>query len=598
MLEKWFEQGKENCGKQGRKLLKRAGCFPAGAWIAALVLLLVAMRFCWASVQRPAHLAETAAECGSFGALYGQPMPDRTGSRLAYAQSSERGVGIFLYDSTTRKSQLVHEYNGPTRIHSLLPWWRFLMPWSPDDASFAYTGDLATTTAVYYAQSGNVEEVSCSNSAAFSGNGLSTTWLTKDSYVYLSDPLEFHLMQKQENGRWEDTTRPVSPELMDTKTTIIATSSNTVVWLHGNSLWTMDVSASNTPVLLFEPAKANNPLLSEIRRISYSAETGQFLLTGNGSQGTGLWRLIALHPDMGGGQWINGGKGYSYGVQYGRHRSLVVQAEPSAEPVSLFSLGMEDDSDYTTSGDGKRLFIEGVVRNEFKPSIWQYDLDSATLQCVVPAMDWHFARKVIQRTEYLDLPSGRKSFTLFVPPDFDRHQHKCYPLVIASPYFADHCENFANCGIICALVDRSLTDDPSVWENDVLAVSKHLAGNAYVDSKRVYLTAACAEVSLLSHFQSLGSGRWDGLLLLGTYQSLDTQALVSKGTAPRIYINTGLFDGDPESINRNFKEYQLKADRAGVMVDSFVTADAAHIFISNHARLERIKTETDFIFNE
>jgi hypothetical protein len=601
MLEKWFNAGQKTCGKQSRKVLQWAGFVPTGIWIVILAFLLVGARPVWGFFYRPAHLDDITYECGSFGAFYGLPMSDRTGTHIAYAQGTQKGIGIFLYNGVTRESQLLYAYSE----EKLQRWrFRFLLPWTPDDTSFAFTCDPEDKIAIYRPDSGKVSEISCPSEISAQ---LETwaSWLTDDSLVYLGKQLECHLIKKQEDGHWEDTTRFISPEIMKPNTAIMAISSNRIAWREDTTIWMLDLGSSNAPLKLFEAA-ATNPALTEVKGIAYSADTGQFLINCRGKKGESLWQLNSSQPSIDnlsliksassiiGGRWINGGKGYAYMSQNGKNKVLVVQSDLSAQPVTLFSAG--NVTGFTTSGDGKRLFIQGVTSNEFRPAIWQYELDSATLQCVVPSLDhpWHYAKSVAPRKITIALPSGKNSFEIYLPPDFDRHKHQHYPLVFASPYFLAFREAAPNCGVICAYVERrdNSADAVADWEKDILAVSKYLANNPYVDSKRIFLSAVSAETASLNGMSTLGSGQWRGLLLLSPTILPDPKTLVSGSHPPKVFISAGSLDGTEARI----RQYQVEAGKIGVKVDVFIKADASHYCISRSAMFDRLQTMMDFIF--
>src|SRR6202034_4556204 len=110
MLEKYFESGRKRGSAWAGKILRSAAFVSARVWIIVLVLLVVSARPVLTLSQRPAHLSETAAECGSGGSFWGLPTVNHAGNRIAYAQATEAGLGIFLNDLMTGKSQMISEF--------------------------------------------------------------------------------------------------------------------------------------------------------------------------------------------------------------------------------------------------------------------------------------------------------------------------------------------------------------------------------------------------------------------------------------------------------------------------------------------------------
>jgi hypothetical protein len=205
------------------------------------------------SCQRPAHVSQTAAECGSTGSFWGLPAVNHAGTRIAYAQATENGLGIFMNDVATGNSQLISEFMESNTVPSIGEFG--VLAWSPDDASFAYTRNL-------HIYGGDVSEWSQEIVVCDARTGAETvavsfpgrakwptadsffTWLSADAFAYVNSDQELHLAQNQ-GGRWVDTLRFAPPPATnDPAPFITATASNGIVWLQGNILWTL---ASGTP---------------------------------------------------------------------------------------------------------------------------------------------------------------------------------------------------------------------------------------------------------------------------------------------------------------------------------------------------------------
>jgi hypothetical protein len=83
-----------------------ARAVPVGIWIVLAVTAVVGSRWGWVVSRRPHHAKEIVSEWSSVGyfMLKGGPQPDSTGSRVAYAQTTEKGAGVFICDAVTGPS--------------------------------------------------------------------------------------------------------------------------------------------------------------------------------------------------------------------------------------------------------------------------------------------------------------------------------------------------------------------------------------------------------------------------------------------------------------------------------------------------------------
>ena len=123
--------------KQQRQLLERFETVPAGLWIVALAIALVAGRYGWIYANRPAHGREIAAAFGSVGVFYGAPQLDSAGKRLTFAETGDKGYAVFLADASTGHKTPVYEElaTGAMLDQNDLHVW----PWAPDDSAFIYS---------------------------------------------------------------------------------------------------------------------------------------------------------------------------------------------------------------------------------------------------------------------------------------------------------------------------------------------------------------------------------------------------------------------------------------------------------------------------
>jgi hypothetical protein len=630
MIEKYFGAGRKAGVKWGGKTLRGLAFIPAGIWIIILVILLIGARPVWTLIQRPAHLQEIAAECGSgLISFWGLPTANRAGTKIAYAQTTENGLGIFLNDLNTGASQLVHEYKEP----GVLPGMELftMLPWSPDDAWFGYTYNLhglklepdQTQEIVICDAKTGAETIACSfpDHLHYPTPDSFFSWLSPHSFVYVNHQNELHLAQRRTDGAWRDMVRLQTSQLGDTPVSFIMDlPGNNVVWLQGNAFWRLDVSSSNAPVKFFD-LSTNIPELKKVTQVSYSRETGRYLLNCLGSNNAAtLWQLTPagsssenlsqIQPENAawGGKWIKRGDGWAYVSQSEPgHDTLVIQTnfsiasttrtEFSVDLSSYYSQGFKVS--FTPAASGKRLFIPGIFNNEIVPSIWEYDLDSLSLRPVVPAPRYPLLHARDDRLLRLTmtLPSGHTTgYEIQFPPDFDRHQKRRYPVIIANQYMDAYARTFADCGIIYVTVGSGVHEigpEEEQWESDVWEFYKYLAGTPYVDTRRIFLGAACAETGRISKFLSAHPSPWKGIVLLDEIKLPDLNIFAFCGHPPKILLSAGSQNGQSALLY----DYQTEACKVGINVELSILGGTGHPYISQRSIRERLESVMNFIYD-
>jgi hypothetical protein len=631
MIEKYFEAGRIAGVIWGGKLLRRMAFIPAQIWIIILVILLVGARPVWTFLQRPAHLNEIAAECGSsLVSFWGLPTANRTGTKIAYAQTTENGLGIFLNDLATGKSRLIHEFKEP----GVLPGMELftMLPWSPDDAWFGYTYNLhglkleqdqVQEIVICDAKTGaEIMVGSFPDRLRYPTPDSFFSWLSPDSFVYVNYQQELHLVQRRVDGTWKDAVRLGSSQMGEAPVSfIIASSGDKVVWLQGNALWQWDVSSSHAPEKFFD-LSTNIPELDKISHVSYSPQTGRFLLNCLSSNnvatcwqltptGSSSENLSQIQPDRAtwGGKWIKQGDGWAYVSQSEPGQdTLVIQTNFSSTTTTLTKFSVDLSSYYsqdfsvsfTPAANGQRLFIPGIFNDEIVPSIWEYDLDSSLLRPVVlvPKCPLLRARDNNLLRQTMTLPSGHTTgYQIQFPPDFDRHQKRRYPVMIANQYMDAYASAFADCGVIYVTVGSGAHEtgpEEEQWESDVWEFSKYLAGTSYVDTKRIFLGAACAETGGLSKFLLTHQSPCKGIILMDIIQPPDLNVLARWRHPPKILLSAGSQNNQPLGLLSN---YQAEACKLGINVEISLLAGTGHPYISQKSIRERWESVMNFIYD-
>ena len=216
-----------------------------GLWIAALVIALVGGRMLWMSVNRPAHRAEIATAFGSIGLLYGPVQTDHAGTHITYIQQGEKGLAVFLCDTTTKQRQHIYDEYDPL-LENLRVW-----PWSPDDAYFSYSG--ASTLAVCRADTGEI----AAKFQLVNEKITDLAWVTPDEFVYFNNRNDLCSVHKQADGHWQ--LKQISQlSSVGGISRLTAITTNSIAWLQNNVIWRLNLAdsavATNT---LSSPASAS-----------------------------------------------------------------------------------------------------------------------------------------------------------------------------------------------------------------------------------------------------------------------------------------------------------------------------------------------------
>jgi hypothetical protein len=377
--------------------------------------------------------------------------------------------------------------------------------------------------------------------------------------------------------------------------------------------------ASNTPALLldFQTLAGNGDTLQSF---SYMGQTGQLLLTVTHRQQDYLLKITPGSPDppvrlparelTRAGVWLNGTNGgAAYLCPKPGNNSLMVQSDTFGDSVRLFAKGNVEA--FTASADGRRLFIVGVNSNEPAPGIWQYDVLSRRLNCVVPWTERASpdARRVDAQHGTFTLPSGRKvGYYLYLPAGFNRHSARKYPLLIGCTAFGIANRLFQNrphgplwaqavadCGAYVVIVDRQYWfKGIEQWGENVMGGYELLVKNPTIDRQRVFLFAASAETKYLSEVMVGHPSLWRGALLLNPTALPELSGLPRGQPGPRMLMSLGELEHGEERMKR----YQQEALRYGAPVEFVVHKGATHWLQSKPAVYERTQAMIRFLFDE
>ena len=420
---------------------------------------------------------------------------------------------------------------------------------------------------------------------------------------------ELNLLSKNAFGELSSITIPKNP--FSGVFSLTTLSSDTIAWGQGNRLWSMSLTSGIPSLLLNLHAAA--PTNITLNSFSYSKDTGQFLLSCAQGGKDSLYRFDSQDPVSGlqpvtitarvhDAVWINGtDNGGWVGLE---NSHLLARKNATAIPIDLTSIA--SIANFTISPDGQRIFLRGTVSNELSAGIWQYDLASSKVRCVVPSTDFVSPYVGHIQPEPVKDPAITASgkYTVYLPVDFNPHSHRKYPLIIGATDFGvvkDGAHGrlwvpaMAACDAYVVIVNRGgWWNGLEQWGDDITTAYQQLSPYLRIDKNRVFLFGASAETEYMSEFMAKSPGLWAGAILLNPTGLPDFSKSPPFQQRPRILISAG----GEEYEDARLKQFQADALKSGVLVDVIIHPGEGHHLVGNAAQLERTKAMMHFIFEE
>ena len=358
-----------------------------------------------------------------------------------------------------------------------------------------------------------------------------------------------------------------------------------------------------------------DPHMAGINAFNYSKETGQFLISRTENGKDSLWCFdpsapsdkafrVAEAESILDAQWIQK-KDFAYAISDSGRKGVAFANASGAETARLLERGKVDWLKVTP--DGNQMLFGGTVSNEPAAGIWQYNLVSGQLRSVIPYADFPsaLAKNVVPMQRTLKMPSGRQvNYTIYPPADFNRHQHKKYPVLMGNTYFGVAVKGqhgrlwvpgIASCGAFVVVSSRDgWLDGMDNWKENVMGLYQNLIQDPCIDKQRVFLFGVSAETQYLSDLSTDFPGLWKGVILLNPSALPDFSHAPPHQPRPKILISSG---GNEHQENW-FKKYQAEALSQGVLVEFVIHPGEGHHLVGNDAQLERTKAIMHFICEE
>jgi hypothetical protein len=361
-------------------------------------------------------------------------------------------------------------------------------------------------------------------------------------------------------------------------TGLVATSSHSVAWRQGASLWALDF-ASAVPEKIWE--STTNLLVD----FTYSMDSKEFLLNCCDEKGQFLIRLYPQTKWMADAgrisdqtnntipnvTWFNNGAKYAYcGHEHGLN-VFYIKANTNSGSVSLLWQG--EINKYTLNGN--RLYIAGTLTNA-PPGIWVYDVTSKDLTGIGSSLDrrLQYASVVNPVGNAFTNASGQERNYCLWPPAHVSSGKK-YPVIInqtiggGGPYP----QVTASLGYYFASVYRpGWWEGLDSWQDDVMSLYDILAKNPNIDTNRVFLSGSSAETPYLNQLVAEKPDLWKGVILLSPSELPDLS--MSNMHLSSMFIVAGANDGNSLEW---LTKYQDQAAAAGISVKLLFLGDAQHI---------------------
>jgi len=343
--------------------------------------------------------------------------------------------------------------------------------------------------------------------------------------------------------------------------------------------------------------------------LTYSRETGDFLVTRTEKGRDSVWRVNPKNPanlaevtqgqsirDV---QWAGPDRFLHSSHLDTRHSINLADMSGNGNKQLLQLWGSGSFEWFKLSPDHKQLFIFGNISNTPTAEILRCDLDSGQWHSVMSISDHPFGRTVLTEHQGMHLPGGDVTCTFYRPANFSKH--KKYPLVIGDTMITDpiYGEPFmtgmAAGGAIVAVVERPWwTVGIEHWKENVWALYEQLKHDSTVDTRRVYLFAASAETRYLSELVQTNPAPWKGLILLNPSQLPDFSRAPLFQRRPRMLLDAGGEEHDDD----HFKKFQKDSLSFGVVVEFHTHPGETHRMVGALPKLERARELKHFVFEE
>jgi hypothetical protein len=566
--------------------LKQVASNRTGLWLAMIaVLSVVGWRLCIIARQ-PAHWLAIATELGSVGHIETMH-PSRDNTSLLYDQETETGIGTFFFGMASGQSKLLFEQT--EKNHS--DWRTRTLGWSPDDSLVACAvpanlgpGMPAEEIILYGGHDGDaIARIPADGYDWYS----QFTWLSPQSFAYSSAGQSLAVFERQSNGTWAEAHLYEQRIAGEGWRGLTARSPQSVAWQEDRAVWMFDFASSASSKIWESPTNTTLESFSV-------TETGNLLLRCSDENGP---LSILFTPSK--GNWDpkgtvvsitrndNGERHADLSMDYGLY-TFTIENSANSAPTRFVWEGMAEN--YTLVGDD--LYFIGN-RASGLPGIWQYDINSKAVRCLVPGVkgDLKYTKIVAPLLGICTNTSGKQiSYHLWEPVNVS--PGKKYPLILGQGHYvwSSYPQIAALEGYYFATVDRTTwADNIDNWPVDVLGLYETLVKHPNIDTKRVFLYAFSAEAGDVVQVLNVKPDLCQGVILVVPSAMPD----LSNAHLSKTFIVGGMDDDiiKPEWYTNN----QDAAARVGIPVRLVLQNGSRHLPRSVATERERARQLARFL---
>jgi hypothetical protein len=289
--------------------------------------------------------------------------------------------------------------------------------------------------------------------------------------------------------------------------------------------------------------------------------------------------------------WFNNGARYAYINWDQGGNAFHIKTNTDSPPILLPWPGLA--ADWSLNGDC--LYIRGDLTNQ-PPGIWQYNLNSGDLKCIVSALDHPLKRaQIVSALTGTFTNSAGRATHYFVWQPVQLEAGKKHPLIIGQTtynWWLPYPQIAANGGCYFVFVNRpSWWDGLENWGDDVMQAYELMAKNPNVDTNQVFLYGSSAETGPLSQLLTEKPDLWQGAILFNPTDTPDPATVhISK-----LLVLDGTDDGDAA---KRWPDYQNRAAQEGMTVKLALVDGAIHVSHSTANEHEKTEQIARFLFGD
>lgn len=569
------------------------------AWVlVTCVMLLIGGWRVGVMMQRPANLGKITKEFGSVAEFWGEPVPNPTGTRLLFQQSTETGMGIYFAEIPNGRRVLLRE-----RLAKNFDTRDFLSSgWSPDGQQFAFAHRLGNPTGseVLICDGNTGTNVATVKVAGSVGR---LVWLSAEAIAYVDEEQTLHKLETIGGNRW----RPPQPFLplmepqkgakkkrlnKDERSALVpvrrltAATPNSVFFFRGQALWNWEFGVP-------APVKVWETTTNELVDLTRDLNGQRFLLQCSGSSGAVFFQFDWSRRDFAPAilrpaaqfagtpvKWFKGG-----GQAWLQGPALRVLSNPAQSPTEVaFEGGVN-----SMVVNNRELYLVGSRAGE-PVAIWKYDVQKAELLCVVSNSQpsFRFAKAVVPSRETVTNKSGQIiSYRLWSPPKFS--PGKKYPLLVGridDHRWFDYPGLVANGGAYFMSVDQDF--EKGDWSDAMLTAVAHVKGHRKIDEDRLFLYAYSGGSRFVSSPLENRPEMWHGAILFSPVALPDLRRI----GGVKLFLDRGAED----RLTAHLSKYLDEAARLGIEVTLSIHQNAGHHYVSVASLRDRDEAMMKFLF--